>query len=164
MTSGFFYLDFYESIVYHIWGCMKKKEPHEKEWIIDAASNRSRLQEGGAFLQVLLLKLDEVIVKVFAKIIAFIDQANNLSLIDPTKEPHPDVVSFWLDAFSTSAVCSFDSSTWEGNTQFYINVNNYSCKFPFFWVIQRAVNELLHQHHLTTGKKMQTNHSVSNES
>ena len=150
---------FYVQLVHHIWNYIKEREPHEEEWIIDAALDQSKLQEGGAFLQVLLRKLDEVVITSFAKIITFIDQANNLSLIDPKREIHPDVQAFWISAFGSSAICDFgyntnEKSTKERNIQTQAPLYDNGCKFPFFWVIQQTVDKIVKDHeHLTTGQK-----------
>ena len=140
-------------LVHHIWNYIKEREPYEKEWIIEAALDKSKLQEGGAFLKVLLRKLDEVIVEVFASVIAVIDQANNLSLIHKSK----DLDTFWLAAFGSSAICNF------GLTKNIIAKNkapsyNFICEFPFSWVVHHTVDRILQDHkHLFTGNDISSN-------
>ena len=142
---------FYVQLVDHIWNYIKKREPHET-WLIDASLDQNVLQQGGAFLQVLLHKLDKVIINSFAEIIAFIDQANNLSLIDPTREVHPDVQEFWIAAFGDFGYNSKEKCLKERSIQTQALLYDHGCTFPFFWVIQQTVDKIIKDcQHLMTG-------------
>ena len=133
-------------LVHLIWNYIKERE-HEKEWIVEAAFDQSKLQERGAFLQVLLHNLDEVMIEAFASIIAFFDQANNLSLIDSSK----DLQMFWLAAFESSVICHFGYNK-DSFAKQKPPSPDFICKFPFSWVIHHNIDRMLQDHkHLIKG-------------
>ena len=49
------------------------------QWVLNEALDGRRLQSGGTFQNVLSRRLDEVVIPVFASIIAFVDQYSNLA-------------------------------------------------------------------------------------
>ena len=70
----------------HIKHLLQERETISKsEWVLDEALSAKKLQSGGTFQNVLKRKLDEVVVPIFAAILAFIDQYSNLSLLRQTR-------------------------------------------------------------------------------
>ena len=53
----------------------------DSQWVLDEALNGRHLQSGGTFQNVLSRRIDEVVIPVFASIIAYVDQYSNLSTI-----------------------------------------------------------------------------------
>ena len=62
---------------------LKERETVSKDvhWVLNEACNGRSLQSGGTFQNVLARKLDEVIVPVFARILASIDCYYNIDII-----------------------------------------------------------------------------------
>ena len=52
---------------------------NDSQWVLNEALDGRRLQSGGTFQNVLSRRLDEVVIPVFASIIAFVDQYSNLA-------------------------------------------------------------------------------------
>ncbi len=75
---------FYGALVKQIKILLKERDEikNDKEWVLDEALNGRHLQSGGTFQNVLTRRLDEVIIPLFAAIIAFIDQYSNLNLVN----------------------------------------------------------------------------------
>ena len=51
----------------------------DSQWVLNEVLDGRRLQSGGTFQNVLSKRLDEVVIPVFASIIAFVDQYSNLA-------------------------------------------------------------------------------------
>lgn len=111
-------------------------ENKNQEWVFDAASQVMQLQEGGAFVKVLLRSLASIVDKTLARIIAFADINYNLSLIDPNSDSSEHLRFFWLSAFT----CLFELDQME-----CIKEDNYKyqCQFPFSKHLQFAVQAIL---------------------
>ena len=137
-----FFLDFHKQTVLYIWEVLKECEIQEKELVFVAASNVKELQEGGAFLQVLLRRVNPIVEEVLAKIIKIIDQNYNLSLIDPNNDSADYVRHFWMTAYVNPLVIDFKASLTIHDQQQY----SYHCQFPFSRVIQHAVQVLIKEH------------------
>ena len=137
-----FFSDFHKQTVLYIWEVLKECEIQEKELVFVAASNVKELQEGGAFLQVLLRRLNPIVEEVLAKIIKIIDQNYNLSLIDPNNDPVDYVRHFWMTAYINPLVIDFKASLKSHDQKQY----SYHCQFPFSRVIQDAVQVLIKEH------------------
>ncbi len=75
---------FYGALVKQIKILLKERDEikNDKEWVLNEALNGRHLQSGGTFQNVLTRRLDEVIIPLFAAIIAFIDQYSNLNLVN----------------------------------------------------------------------------------
>ncbi len=52
---------------------------NDSQWVLNEALDGRRLQSGGTFQNVLSRRLDQVVIPVFASIIAFVDQYSNLA-------------------------------------------------------------------------------------
>ena len=117
-----------------------------------AAKNEKRLQSGGTFRNVLSRKLDEVVVPIFAEILAFVDHYSNLDLISRGDQDKPRDL-FWLFVFTNESLCkfSFEQIAMGGSLAHQIpgvsgkrisTHDEFKCQFPFFWLIKDTVDSL----------------------
>ena len=118
--------------MYHNLKTKEKSDKLMKDWIFEEAKNSLNLQSGGAFINVILRRLDSEIINAFAAIIAVIDTNYNLELL-------VDDSRFWLDAFKHKRV----SDTWEQGDVVSANKTRFACiqysfisGFPFSFVLQ----------------------------
>jgi hypothetical protein len=91
---------FHGILVLHIYRLLQERESDLAHWVLDEALNASSLEVGGTFRNVLACKIDEVVIPIFAKIIACIDCSYNLDLID-TVDSQWDIAksgagSYWI--------------------------------------------------------------------
>ena len=119
--------------------------------LIEAMSEK-RLQSGGTFRNVLSRKLDEVVVPIFAEILAFIDRYSNLDLISKKNQDQPRDL-FWLTVFTNESLCkfSFEQIAMGGGLAHQIPgvagkrasiFDEFKCQFPFFWLVKDTVDSL----------------------
>lgn len=101
-----------------------------KDWIFEEAKNSLNLQSGGAFINVILRRLDSEIINAFAAIIAVIDTNYNLELL-------VDDSRFWLDAFKHKRV----SDTWEKGDMVSCSQYFFVSGFPFSFVLQDPIEK-----------------------
>lgn len=122
----------------------------KKDWIYQEAISSLNLQSGGAFMHVLLRKLDREATDALAGIIAFIDSNYNLDLLD--KGHDMTVVEFWLNAFKHKAICDlWDASNVVGRFCVCQKLV-FRCSFPFSDTIQETLEAELKPHLSTSGK------------
>ena len=116
----------------------------ESEWITKEAMNAKKLQHGGTFRNVLTRKVDEVVVPLFAEIIARIDRNYNLNLIYPMSQNSP-LSLFWMNVFRNVAVMDFDYNEMITTRPQVPGVGgrkadvDFKCELPFSWLILDAV-------------------------
>ena len=132
-------LAFYEKAVQCIFQHLKQNETNFKNWIIDVASQPTELQKGGAFVKVLLRRLDRIVNEILAQIIAFLDRNHNLELIDPKASVPLCVRKFWIAAFPKLVNYYLSSSA----HKFRNDIHEYRCKFPFSREIQCGIDGIL---------------------
>ena len=139
--------DFYSILVVRMFKLLKEREylrPDLSEWVLKEALSSTKLQLGGTFRNVLARKVDDVIIPLLAKIIAYVDHNYNLDLIDP-KSPNSACKQFWLSMFSNPKVTLLEYSEMVqgdklpgiGGRMFE---QTFKCKMPFFWIIKAAVD------------------------
>lgn len=115
---------------------------------LEASLNMRDLQAAGTFEDALRWKVDEVVIPIFAGIIALVDQNCNLNLI-VGKELTSSCSQLWLRIFGNSQLCRFrykelcnKKSHWPAMT--------FRNKFPFSWLVfstvQGLLQHLLRQH------------------
>ena len=140
-----FVADFYDILCNHIHAILQKKEDQDgsqmRKWVYEEATNSLNLQSGGAFMKVLLRRLDRDLTNAFSTIIAAIDAYYNLDLL--VNGP-PCLVQFWLNAFKHQAV----SEIWEqdiflaseSKVSVYVhNQNSFFCCFPFSFIFRDSI-------------------------
>ena len=138
---------FYGTLVMHLYQLLKEREedrPDLSEWVLSEALNSSKLEVGGTFRNVLARKIDEVVIPIFAKIIACIDCYYNLNLIDPKAQDSPRS-QLWLAMFGEPKVLQLKYSEMvQGDTVPGIggrkSNQDFECQMPFFWLIRDAVD------------------------
>ena len=113
-------------------------------WVLGEALNASNLEVGGTFRNVLTRKINEVVIPIFAKIIASIDRNYNLDLINPKAGDTP-LVQFWLAMFKDSQVqqLQYFEMAQEGKVAGLgrrMLDRDFRCKLPFFWLIKDAMD------------------------
>ena len=131
----------------HIYRLLQEREvdkPYLANWVLDEALNASNLEVGGTFRNVLARKIDEVVIPVFAKVIASIDRNYNLDHIDPNAGDTP-LVQFWLAMFRDPQVQQLRYSEMvQGGKVAGLGGRmldqDFKCKLPFFWLIKDAVD------------------------
>ena len=130
----------------HIYRLLQEREfdrPDLADWVLGEALNASNLEVGGTFRNVLARKIDEVVIPIFAKVIASIDRNYNLDLINPKDEDSP-LAQFWLAMFSDQKVQQLRYSEMaQGGKVVGLGSGldrDFKCKLPFFWLIKDAVD------------------------
>ena len=124
----------------------------EREWVLMEAKNEKRLQSRGTFRNVLFHKLHEVVVPIFAEILAFVDRYSNLDLIGRNDQDDPRDL-FWLTMFTNESLCKFSfeqiamggGSTHQNSGisgKHMSTFDEFKCQFPFFWLIKDMVDSL----------------------
>ena len=142
---------FYATLVKHIHSVLLEREKlmDGDKWVLGEAMSRKRLQSGGTFRNVLSRKLDEVITPIFAEVLVHVDRYSNLDLV--TKDAPPHVQRLWLDVFTCSTLCNFsytdmffqEGGGLAGMGQGKLSDDEFSCQFPFFWLIKETVESQL---------------------
>ena len=122
----------------HIYKILSEKETADSQyskWLHNLSTEQKNLRK------IVAIKIDEAIIPIFSKIIAYIDQYHNLNLIDP-KSPS----QFWLAMFDSQVlnlhsddldlIHNHGAATTENSHLKY----QYECRMPFFWVIKEAID------------------------
>lgn len=131
----------------HLYNLLQEREadrPDLSEWVLSEALDASKLEVGGTFRNVLARKIDDVVIPIFAKIIACIDCNCNLDLIDPKAQDSP-VSLLWLAIFREPKVLQLkysemvlgDKVSGVGGKKAN---HDFKCKMPFFWFIKDTVD------------------------
>ena len=97
------------------------------------------LQSGGTFKNVLARNVDDVVIPILAAIIAFLDCNCNLSLFKG-KDITPISV-LWLKIFQSRVAeekLNYDQMV--GTQKIIIAIEEFECKFPFFWLVKEAID------------------------
>ena len=131
----------------HLYKLLKEREEDTSdlsEWVLSEALSASKLEVGGTFRNVLARKIDEVVIPLFAKVIACIDCNYNLDLIDP-KAQDSARSRFWLAMFGEPKVLQLKySETAQGDTVPGVggrkSNQDFKCQMPFFWLIRDTVD------------------------
>ena len=140
---------FHGILVMHIYRLLQERESDKPDlglgnWVLGEALNSSNLEVGGTFRNVLARKIDEVVIPIFAKIIASIDRNYNLDHINPKAGETP-LVWFWLAMFRDPQVqqLQYSEVTLGGRVAALggrMLDRDFRCELPFFWLIKDAVD------------------------
>ena len=136
----------------HILILLKQRENILKEegWALMEALNEKGLQTGGTFRITLSRRLDEVVIPIFAEVLAFIDRYSNLALISKPNQNQPRDL-FWMTVFTNESLCKFscEQIAMGGGLEHQISgvagkqlffFNEFNCQFPFFWLIKDTID------------------------
>ena len=145
----------------------------DKEWVLKEALSDRKLQIGGTFQNVLERRLDEVIVPIFAAILSFMDHYSNLDLMKPRYycrttysmihvlcrqqlQDDNSLQQLWVQIFSNDKLCQFSYESFSMGKgieyqefQTVVKMHGiatkeeFSCQFPFFWLIKEAIDSKL---------------------
>ena len=134
-------------LVMHLYSLLKEREadrPDLSEWVLSEALNAGKLEVGGTFRNVLARKIDEVVIPIFAKIIACIDCNYNLDLIDPKAQDSP-LSQLWLAIFREPKILQLKySELVQGDRLPGVGSRksnrDFKGKMPFSWLIRDAVD------------------------
>ena len=129
----------------HIYKLLKERESirqDEKNWVLNEALSAKKLQSGGTFRNVIARKLRDVIIPIFAEIIALIDHNYNLDLVDPKTHDTP-VTQFWLAMFRNPQVMHFSYADMSVREQVpgvgaRLAEEEFRCQLPFSWLVREA--------------------------
>lgn len=153
---------FYGALVKHMLGILKQKEKEESEntnWACNEALNTKKLQHGGTFRNALARKIDEVLIPLFAEIIALIDCNYNLDLVVSNPQDS-DIFKMWIRMFQNNDLCKLKYSDIAANAREHIpgagnllSNSNFYCHLPFSWVIRNTIRAQWSNGRSTTGKK-----------
>ena len=133
---------FYGILVGHILRLLRERENAlcNPNWVLNEAMSRRSLQHGGTFKNVLARKFDDVIVPIFAEIIAFLDHDCNLSLLQAGFETTP-LSQFWLRVFrSPRAEQQLHYEQMVGKQKVPMAEEEIESQFPFSWLVKEAID------------------------
>lgn len=99
-----------------------------------------KLHIGGTFKNALARKIDEVVIPLFAEVIALADHNFNLSHLKQLSIEQSAVQEFWLRMFSDPKVLQLNYSEIVGREKVAVVDDNFKCHLPFSWLIKDAVD------------------------
>ena len=124
---------------------------NDREWVLREAMSGRKLQSGGTFQNVLSRKLNEVVIPIFANILATIDHYSNLDIVG-YNDPNLPLHQLWLEIFQNQNFCSFSFEQMTvGEHILRIGgkratlFDEFKCRFPFFWLIKDVIDALMDQ-------------------
>ncbi len=98
-------------------------------WIVQEASNISKLEETGSFSNALVEKLKRIVFPALRSILAFFDQYDNLNHIIDENDQHRKHA--WITIFHSDDLCGDISQNATGQMKDGMR----TCEFPFSWVL-----------------------------
>lgn len=119
-----------------------------KRWMLEEALDLKKLHTGGTYGNVLVRKVDEIIVPIFAYIISSIDRNYNLDLVYSSNRSMTPISQFWLAIFCDSKVLpfSYEEIAVSNNKLPGAGSRRYEpdfkCKLPFSWIIKDTADAL----------------------
>ena len=144
LSNTIFSLDtssFYGIIVKYLHMLLKERDAtyHSgSNWVLEEAMNTRKLHIGGTFKNALAKKIDNIIIPLFAEVIATIDRNQNLFHLKDLGKKQCAIHDLWLHIFSTPAVFGLNFTEIAGRGKAPVE-DEFRCKFPFSWLIRKAV-------------------------
>ena len=133
-----------ENLLRHVFKGLKAKKDidsrmYKQEWASREALNAEALHKSGSYINVLLLKLDNVVADVLGGILSVVDRYHNLLLLQSSDVKA--ISSLWLRIFEDEEII-FDLTNDLENSSFD-NSNavfaSFKCRFPFFWILTNGI-------------------------
>lgn len=121
-------------------------------WVLSEAMSIRKLHVGGTFKNVLIRKLDDVVIPIFAHVIALVDCNCNLSHLEELSHKQSAVQEFWLRMFSDSEVLQLNYKETVGQEKVPVMDENFRCQLPFSWLIKETLDNHLEFVKTTSGK------------
>ena len=146
---------FYGIMVKHIHGLLQKRSEtygEKSNWVLSEAMDLRKLHLGGTFKNTLARKLDDVVIPLFAKVIALVDHNYNLRHLKNLRLEQSSVQEFWLRMFSDPNVLQLNYSENVGGEKVPVIDENFKCQLPFSWLIKEAVDNHWELAKTTSGK------------
>ena len=151
---------FHGILILHIYELLKERDralEDERNWVVNEALSSKKLQSGGTFQNVIARKLDQVIIPLFAEIIAMIDRNYNLDLVDPSVP----VFQLWLAIFRDCRVMQFIY------TEMVVRElvpgaggrmaeEDFRCQLPFSWLVWETYEAQLDTAKSTAGDSIRS--------
>ena len=131
---------FYGILVTHIYSLLKQRDvtfDAKSNWVLDEAMNIRKLHMSGTFQNALAKKVDEVVIPLFAKIIAIVDCNHNLGLLSSSETCFKDL---WLKIFSKADLLKLNYEDIIGAKKVAVPDDNFECKLPFSWIIKESID------------------------
>ena len=130
----------------HMHRILKKRDEISEfdNWVLSEALDLRRRQHSGTFCSSLTRKLDEVIIPIFAEVIAFCDQYCNLNLLH--NQENDAITKFWISIFKHPDILVFNYDDIITNPRSSLHLMNenaadyFECQLPFFWLIKDAID------------------------
>ena len=126
----------YKDIISLIKIFLDSETHHHENWVLEEALNVNRLEETGSFRRALIEKLKQIIVPAFAHVLSFIDQHDNLNILEHGNEHQKQA---WNVLFRNERFCH-EFFTNNADCQTDISI---TCQFPFSWVIYEFCKEAI---------------------
>ena len=146
---------FYGILVKHIHCLLQQRSDtygKTSNWVLSEAMDLRKLHIGGTFKNALARKLDEVVIPLFAEVIALADHNYNLSHLKQLSHEQSAVQEFWLRMFSDPKVLQLNYSEIIGREKVPVLDDNFKCQLPFSWLIKEAVDNHWELAKTTSGK------------
>ena len=167
MYINFFFLlderSFYGTMVKHIHGLLKQRDVTygpKSNWVLTEAMNLRKLHMGGTFKNALAKKVDEVVIPLFAQVIAIIDRNQNLNHLKDLGKKQCSVHDLWLQIFNSPNVLDLDYEQLIRKEKVPVADDNFQCKFPFSWIVKEAIDNLWESTRNTTGNGMNCTYPI----
>ncbi|KYO18317.1 hypothetical protein Y1Q_0012798 [Alligator mississippiensis] len=124
-----------------------------KEWTFHQAMSGKFILEGTSFRHTLWIYVEDIMVNVFAQILAVIDANNNLNCISQ-ETPRS---SLWLQMFQDESFLKIKYTSKEPDAKIAVLSmtedpnTSVACQFPFSWVLKAALDEIWETVHQAKG-------------
>lgn len=132
------------------------KERFDIEQVHKYAADGRELQTRCTLENVLTKRFDDIIIPIFAEVLAVIDQFFNLYLLDDRSVPEEDrrdIKTLWFQIFSNKTVLQLTWARMAPRVDTGVDIraaetrvklaHGFQCQFPFFWVFMEIIDSLL---------------------
>ena len=111
---------------------------YKQDWASREALNAEALHKSGSFINVLFLKLDNVVANVLGGILNAVDRYHNLLLLQYSGVK--TISSLWLKIFEDSEMMwnltDLENSGFDNSNATFAS---FKCHFPFFWILTNSI-------------------------
>ena len=112
---------------------------YKQDWASREAHNAEALHKSGSFINVLFLKLDNVVANVLGGILSAVDKYHNLHLLHSSEVKA--ISSLWLRIFEDAEIIlnlinDLEKSGFDNSNAIFAS---FKCHFPFFWILTISI-------------------------
>ena len=127
---------FCEVLLRHVFKSLKAKkdidsQAYKQKWASRETLNAEALHKSGSFINLLLLKLDNVVASTLGVILNEVDRYCNLHLLQSSVHA---ISTLWLSIFEDPEII-LDLTNGLKSTGFDHSFASFKCGFPFFWLL-----------------------------